>query len=160
MGSRVFVFAVLLALPTLILRGQMVGPNAASAPQATAQRDSADIDMPVADAAQRKAARTFASKKKKILPPVVRTAVLTPLGRRERALQLLDRFTFGPRPGEVARVLAIGSDKWLEQQLDPDSIPNNALNRRLNDFPTLGMSAEDALKTFPDRSLVTAVADG
>jgi len=115
--------------------------------------------MPAADAAQQKAARTFAAKGK-VTPQIAKPAVLTPLNPRERALQLLDRFTFGPRPGEVERVLAIGADNWLEQQLNPDSIANSALNKRLSDFPTLNMSAEDALKTFPDRGLVTAVADG
>ena len=54
----------------------------------------------------------------------MKSAVLTPLTQRERALQLLDRFTFGPRPGEVDRVMATGADKWLEQQLNPDAIPN------------------------------------
>jgi uncharacterized protein (DUF1800 family) len=156
MSPRVFVFGVLLALPTLTLCGQMVDPNA---PQATAQKDSADSDTPATDPAQQKASRTFAAKGK-VAPPVAKADVLTPLNPRERALQLLDRFTFGPRPGEVDRVVAMGADQWLEQQLNPDGIKNDALNKRLNDFPTLGMSAEDALKTFPDRGVVTAVADG
>ncbi len=156
MRTRRFVFGVALALPTLTLCGQMAEPNA---PQATVQKDAADADRQVSDPAQQKAARTFAAKGK-VVPPVAKPAVLTPLNARERALQLLDRFTFGPRPGEVDRVLAMGADNWLEQQLSPDTIKNDALNRRMNDFPTIGMSAEDALKTFPDRGLVTAVADG
>jgi len=66
---------------------------------------------------------------------VAKAEVLVPLTERERAEQLLNRFTFGARPGDVDRVLAMGADKWFEQQLNPDSIPNNALSR-LADYPT------------------------
>src|ERR1017187_9791228 len=49
---------------------------------------------------------------------VPKAAALVPLPERERVLQLLDRFTFGPRPGDLDRVLAMGADKWFEQQLN------------------------------------------
>lgn len=85
---------------------------------------------------------------------------LQPLTPRERTVQLLDRFTFGARPGEVDRVLALGPDKWLAQQLNPGSINDSACDRRLQGWPTLGMSPADVLKVFPDRPQVQAVADG
>src|SRR5580692_7557669 len=37
-------------------------------------------------------------------------AVLVPLSERERAEQMLSRFTFGARPGDVDRVLAMGAE--------------------------------------------------
>jgi len=86
--------------------------------------------------------------------------VLTPLTARERVVQLLDRFTFGPRPGEVDRVLAQGADKWVEAQMNPDAIPDDVLTKRLGNFPTLGMSAQQASLVFPDRPQVDLVADG
>ena len=86
--------------------------------------------------------------------------VLVPLTERERAEQLLSRFTFGARPGDVDRVLAMGGDKWFEQQLSPDAIPNAALDRRLADFPTLNMTAEQALTVFPSRVTLQQVASG
>ncbi|WP_263365274.1 DUF1800 domain-containing protein [Edaphobacter bradus] len=82
------------------------------------------------------------------------------LTERERAVQLLNRFTFGPRPGEVERVLAQGTGNWFEQQLSPGAINDDALNRRLNDYPTLNMTPEQALTVFPDRGTLQAVADG
>jgi len=85
--------------------------------------------------------------------------VLVPLTERERAEQLLSRFTFGARPGDVDHVIAMGSDKWLEQQLNPDSIPNSALDRRLADFPTLNMTAEQALTVFPSRQTLQQVTN-
>lgn len=89
--------------------------------------------------------------------PKAETAPLTP---RERVVQLLDRFTFGPAPGEVDRVLAMGADEWLDRQLNPDSIPDGALQKRLAEYPTLFMRPEQALMVFPDRGQIDAVADG
>jgi uncharacterized protein (DUF1800 family) len=91
-------------------------------------------------------------------PPV--PAKLIPLTPRERAVQLLNRFTFGPRPGDVEHLLAIGPDQWFEQQLNPSSIPDDALNRRLGEFTTLNMTPEQALTLFPDRGIIQQVSDG
>ncbi len=83
-----------------------------------------------------------------------------PLTQRERAVQLLNRFTFGPRPGDVERVLSLTPEKWFEQQFNPASINDDALNKRLADYSTLNMSPEQALSIFPDRGIIQAVADG
>ena len=88
------------------------------------------------------------------------TSKEAPLTQRERALQLLNRFTFGPRPGDVERVLALTPEKWFEQQLNPASINDDALNKRLADYSTLTMSPDQALTIFPDRGIIQAVADG
>ncbi len=96
-------------------------------------------------------------KSKSSVRPKVALIALTP---REKAVQLLDRFTFGPRPGDVERVMSQGSDAWFEQQLTPTSINDDATNRRLNDYPTLNMTAEQALLAFPDRGMIQQVAEG
>jgi uncharacterized protein (DUF1800 family) len=101
-----------------------------------------------------------AAPKGKVKPPAVKADALVPLSGRERAQQMLNRFTYGPRPGDLERVLALGTGPWLEQQLKPDAIPDQALNRRLGDLPTVGMSAEQALAIFPDRGTVQQVAEG
>lgn len=89
--------------------------------------------------------------------PVPATA---PLNERERTLQYLNRFTFGPRPHEVDRVLAVGTARWFAQQLDPESIPDPVLQKRLADYPTLTMSPPELLSVFPDYGAVVRVADG
>ncbi len=38
------------------------------------------------------------------------------LDERQAAAHLLDRFAYGPRPGDVDRVVAMGLEDWLEQQ--------------------------------------------
>ena len=109
--------------------------------------------------AQTLSSKTFAGKAK-AKSQAQTTTTLVLLTDRERAQQLLDRFTFGPRPGDVDRVLALGVDKWLEQQFHPDAIKDLALDRRLADFPTLSMTPEQALTVFPDRGTIQQVADG
>lgn len=92
--------------------------------------------------------------------PTHREPALVPLSARERVEQLLDRFTYGPRPGEIDRVMAQGSDAWVEQQLNPAVIPDVILNRRLAEYPAIGSPPAQALMIFPDRQQVKAVADG
>jgi uncharacterized protein (DUF1800 family) len=123
--------------------------------------DSADTTA-APDAAQQKAAKTFASKAAppRKPAPAAKPVILTPLTPRERIAQLLDRFTYGPRPGEVDRVLAQGEDAWLAQQFNPDAIPDAQLTRRLADYPTLAMTPDQALRVFPDRGQINAVAQG
>src|ERR1700744_131279 len=69
----------------------------------------------------------------------------TPLTQQERALQLLNRFTFGPRPGDVEKVISQTPERWFEQQLNPADIPDDALIKRLNDYPTLNLPPDRAL---------------
>jgi uncharacterized protein (DUF1800 family) len=68
-------------------------------------------------------------------------------------LQALNRLGFGPRPGDVERVKAMGLQKWIDQQLHPDSIDDSALDARLQRFPTLKMSSAKLLDEFPEPQL-------
>ncbi len=43
------------------------------------------------------------------------------------ALHVLNRATFGPSPESLRTILMMGVDAWLEQQLHPETIPQNAL---------------------------------
>ncbi len=135
-------------------------PSAQSSVKAQPQDDDA---AQTPDPLQQRTSKTFAVKgvvKPKPAPKAAAAAVLTPLTPRERVVQLLDRFTFGPRPGEVDRVLAQGEDKWLASQLNPGTIPDNYLQKRLADYPTLAMTPEQASTVFPDRGQVDPVAQG
>ena len=42
--------------------------------------------------------------------------------------RFLNRAGYGPRPGDVARVREVGLDSYLEEQLDPEHIPDRAAN--------------------------------
>ncbi len=79
---------------------------------------------------------------------------------QKRALHALDRLTFGPRPGDIQAVTAIGVDKWIEQQLHPEKIDDSAMQARLAGYRTLPMSTREMLLEFPPNPLVKAVMDG
>lgn len=116
-----------------------------------AQESPSSQSVPKKSVVHTKAARSKSSSQK--------PAALVPLSQRDRAIQLLDRLTFGPRPGEVDKVLSIGIDRWFEQQLAPETINDDAVNHRLADYPTLTMTPEQALTAFPDRATIQAVAN-
>jgi uncharacterized protein (DUF1800 family) len=120
----------------------------------------AQQNAPMSDARQKMPAKAATAKAKVAAPNAAKSAPLVPLTQRERTLQMLDRFTFGPRPGEVDQVVTAGVDKWFERQLNPDAIKNADLDRRLADFPTLNMTPAQALTAFPDRGTIQRVADG
>ncbi|HXY41470.1 MAG TPA: DUF1800 family protein, partial [Vicinamibacteria bacterium] len=56
-------------------------------------------------------------------------------------LHLLNRLTWGPRPGDLAAVRAMGLERWTTLQLHPERIDDRALEARLADFPTLRLSS-------------------
>ncbi len=60
------------------------------------------------------------------LRPVSLEGVAFPAADSATAAHLLDRFAFGPRPGDVAHVLAVGIDGWLSEQLDPARLRDSA----------------------------------
>jgi uncharacterized protein (DUF1800 family) len=79
---------------------------------------------------------------------------------QKRAIHALNRLTFGPRPGDVQRVAAMGVDKWIELQLHPDKIDDGALQARLAPFRTLHMDTKELAENFPPPQLIKAVAEG
>ena len=60
----------------------------------------------------------------------------------------LGRLGFGPRPGDIARVRAIGLEKYIEQQLEPSKVDDAAVEERLKQFETLGMSSSEIASKF------------
>ncbi len=82
------------------------------------------------------------------------------IDERQRALQALNRLTFGPRPGDIERVQQIGVDKWIEQQLHPEQINDSALDARLAPYRSLRMNTREMVENFPPPAAVKAVMDG
>jgi uncharacterized protein (DUF1800 family) len=85
---------------------------------------------------------------------------VTEMEEPKRALHALNRLTFGPRPGDIDRVIAMGVDKWIDQQLHPDKIDDQALDARLAAFRTLRMSTREIVENFPPEPVIRAIAEG
>jgi uncharacterized protein (DUF1800 family) len=79
---------------------------------------------------------------------------------KKRAAHALNRLTFGPRPGDVERMLTVGVDKWIDEQLHPEKIDDSALDARLAPFQTLRMKTREMVEQFPSRQVIKAVSDG
>src|SRR6266478_5090594 len=79
---------------------------------------------------------------------------------QKRAIHALNRLTFGPRPGDVNRVMAMGVDHWIDDQLHPEKIDDHALEARLAPLRTLRMDARKIVENFPSERAIKAVAEG
>lgn len=69
------------------------------------------------------------------------------------AFHLLSRAAWGPWPGDVDRVRALGVEGWVEEQLDPASIDDLACDLRARRFDTLHEPA-DALWNHEERVVI------
>jgi uncharacterized protein (DUF1800 family) len=74
---------------------------------------------------------------------------ITELTEDQAILHALNRLAYGPRPGDVERIRQMGLEKWIDQQLHPESIDDSALDTRLKSYPTLDMSARKLLAEYP-----------
>src|SRR5271170_5655537 len=72
----------------------------------------------------------------------------------QRVLHALNRFTFGPRPGDVAAVQAMGLKRWFDQQLNPSSIDDSALDERLAMFPAMQMKEAEMKWRYPSPQML------
>jgi hypothetical protein len=81
-------------------------------------------------------------------------------GEQRRALHALNRLTFGPRPGDVQQVAAMGIDRWIDLQLHPETINDDALDGHLQTFRTLRMSSKELAEDFPDGQELNQVLNG
>jgi uncharacterized protein (DUF1800 family) len=71
---------------------------------------------------------------------------------REQASHVLNRLAFGPRPGEVDRVVSGGIDRWIEQQLRPERVADRDAERLLAAFPALRQTGAELLRDYPPRN--------
>jgi len=63
-------------------------------------------------------------------------------------VHVLNRIGFGPRPGDIERVRQIGVRQYIEQQLHPERIPDDATETRLKEFETLNLSSRDIAERY------------
>ncbi len=75
------------------------------------------------------------------------------LSERQAAAHLLNRFAFGPRPGEVDAVVKMGLDGWFERQLAAD-LPDGQVEEDLRALPALRMSTREIAQMYPPPGLV------
>ena len=104
---------------------------------------------------------------KKNLPPDRTVTVKLPAPPKlkqiqgdDRIVHALDRLTFGPRPGEIDQVKAMGLEVWINQQLHPANIDDTAMEQRLQQFPAMRLREEELTHKFPPGSIIRQVENG
>src|SRR5689334_281112 len=63
-------------------------------------------------------------------------------------LHVLNRIAFGPRPGDLQAIKAIGLQAYIDQQLHPDRIQDPNLGARLAPLTTVTMSSRQIAQQF------------
>ena len=74
----------------------------------------------------------------------------SPLTEEQRILHVLNRLGYGPRAGDVERVRQMGLERYIELQLQPERIAENAeLSARLQSLPALAMTTAQLYERYP-----------
>src|SRR5258708_7200934 len=100
-----------------------------------------------------------AKDKKPKTDPALKGLPITELSPDEAILHALNRLAYGPRPGDVERVRQMGLAKWIEQQLNPNSIDDKAMEARLQDYPTLRLSTAKLIDEYPQPKQAEKLAE-
>jgi uncharacterized protein (DUF1800 family) len=67
----------------------------------------------------------------------------------QRILHVLNRLGFGARPGDVERVKAMGVDKYIDLQLNPEKIDDSASEAKLQNLESLRLSTAELYEKYP-----------
>src|SRR5215217_916764 len=71
------------------------------------------------------------------------------LTEEQRIVHVLNRLGFGARPGDVERVKAMGLEKYIEQQLNPEKIADTVAENKIRDLSVLNMTTAELYEKYP-----------
>jgi uncharacterized protein (DUF1800 family) len=86
--------------------------------------------------------------KQKEKKPVASKSNLKNLTEEQKVSHLLERVTFGPRAGDVERVMKIGWKKYLEEQFNPDRISDKVVEEKLKPLESVHLSNSELAKNY------------
>jgi uncharacterized protein (DUF1800 family) len=76
-------------------------------------------------------------------------AILAVAPADDRAItHILERTSFGVRPGDVEHVRTVGIDRYIDEQLHPERLADPGVDARLAELTTLRMSSRQIAETF------------
>lgn len=67
----------------------------------------------------------------------------------QRIIHVLNRLGFGARPGDVERVKAMGVEKYIEQQLNPEKIADTVAENKVRELSVLNLSTAELYEKYP-----------
>jgi uncharacterized protein (DUF1800 family) len=104
---------------------------------------------PVFDSAAFGKATPAPADKSSKLDPALKGLPISDLTADEAITHALNRLAYGARPGDIDRIKKMGLAKWIDQQLNPGSIEDHAVEARLDRYPTLRMSSAALIADYP-----------
>src|SRR6266403_67559 len=99
---------------------------------------------PIGVSAQKSGAKTPAKS-------VIARSDVRELPADQQIIQALNRLTFGAKPGDILKVRAIGLDKWIDQQLEPEKINDDPMNVFVANYSALNQNQNDLLNKYADQ---------
>ncbi|MDX2041867.1 MAG: DUF1800 domain-containing protein [Acidobacteriota bacterium] len=93
-------------------------------------------------------ALTFAQDTKKL-----KTASKS-LSAEQKTIHLLDRITFGARPGDAERLMKLGWEKFLDEQLHPERISDTAVEQKLKGIESIHLSNAELANYYPPPQVI------
>lgn len=82
-----------------------------------------------------------------------------PMPEERKALHLLNRITFGARPGDLERAQKMGLNAFLAEQLHPERIDDSTVEARVAALPSLSMSPEELVESYPQPQQAAKLAE-
>ncbi|MEQ1644980.1 MAG: DUF1800 domain-containing protein, partial [Pyrinomonadaceae bacterium] len=82
-----------------------------------------------------------------------------PLSEQQKISHVLNRLGFGARPGDIEKVKAIGIQKYIDQQLDPGSIPDAALEAKVKNLDIFNLSTAELFAKYPNPGALLQAID-
>ncbi len=76
------------------------------------------------------------------------------LSAEQKAIHLLDRITFGARPGDVERVMKMGWEKFLDEQFHPERIADTAIEQKLKGIESIHLSNAELANYYPPPQVI------
>ena len=71
------------------------------------------------------------------------------LTEEQRIVHVLNRLGFGARPGDVARVKAMGLESYINQQLNPEKIADEVAENKVRNLSILDMTTAELYEKYP-----------
>lgn len=91
---------------------------------------------------------------RKSKPKNAQNASTKSLTEEQKAIHILDRITFGPRPGDVERVMKMGLEKFLEDQLHPERLSDQIVEEKLKNIESIHLSNAELASYYPPPQVI------
>ncbi len=76
------------------------------------------------------------------------------LSEEQKINHLLDRASFGSRPGDSERIMKMGWQKYLDEQLHPDRISDNVAEQKLKNLESIHLNNTELAKYYPPPQVI------